>query len=641
MAQKQIIADLTNICVLTFWILSCTDIWSGSANSATDNDWTLDQHAFKVTTPGFTDYKVKIGDQIDFEFEMTAKQNITDDILIVEMSASYNGFSSFLFCGKPVMRTTNDFMQRNYNMWGSTYDSTYDGKLFDSYIFDFGTVNALENEVIKFNWRMLVADNAKYEVGKTYWMGVGVEFAKSSSIWVNDIAFELDAKPTPTGDPNLSFDFSSSKPTYIPGGSQSSYLTVIDPFNSVGFRLQVALQDTKTDDMCICSFRPFSIDNAFVGCGSEGFPPHTIKFWPSFNDTKCKKEYEIDFGVLSKVDISSSDAYDGVTMEIIMCASESASGQYIMDARVNVSAGPQGKNLDEEISFEASEIAELDSISCSIDILANSVSASRDFSVRATVQPSPFDTSTNYVIRQTLKVTDCPNDIAAAGAIVDVEPRMISCSIDILANSVSASRDFSVRATVQPSPFDTSTNYVIRQTLKVTDCPNDIAAAGAIVDVEPRMVLKSRYVAFQNEINFWNDSAISFVSEYDPVMVTRKHIKYFTEQENFDFIVDFRATFGENILEKCPNIALVSDVFLVQHGTIEFRQCEAKFILKEIHDQKKECPFPSVEIVGMMDQDNPTVAMNAGSASAVHFAVTMSQECEATVLEQFTGENVN
>ena len=95
MAQKQIIADLTNICVLTFWILSCTDIWSGSANSATDNDWTLDQHAFKVTTPGFTDYKVKIGDQIDFEFEMTAKQNITDDILI---GLSVSALSSkFLF----------------------------------------------------------------------------------------------------------------------------------------------------------------------------------------------------------------------------------------------------------------------------------------------------------------------------------------------------------------------------------------------------------------------------------------------------------------------------------------------------------------------------------------------------------------
>ena len=54
----------------------------------------------------------------------------------------------------------------------------------------------------------------------------------------------------------------------------------------------------------------------------------------------------------------------------------------------------------------------------------------------------------------------------------------------------------------------------------------------------------------------------------------------------------------------------------------------------------QECPFPSVEIVGMMDQDNPTVAMNAGSASAVHFAVTMSQECEATVLEQFTVRNL-
>ena len=61
--------------------------------------------------------------------QITIKQTSVLFSFLVEMSASYNGFSSFLFCGKPVMRTTNDFMQRNYNMWGSTYDSTYDGKL--------------------------------------------------------------------------------------------------------------------------------------------------------------------------------------------------------------------------------------------------------------------------------------------------------------------------------------------------------------------------------------------------------------------------------------------------------------------------------------------------------------------------------
>ena len=42
---------------------------------------------------------------------------------------------------------------------------------------------------------MLVADNPMYAPGEQYWMGVGVEYNQSRSIWVNDIAFTLDDRP--------------------------------------------------------------------------------------------------------------------------------------------------------------------------------------------------------------------------------------------------------------------------------------------------------------------------------------------------------------------------------------------------------------------------------------------------------------
>ena len=53
---------------------------------------------------------------------------------------------------------------------------------------------------IKFDFEMLVAANKDYVVGQQYWMGIGVEFDNSESIWVNDIAFELGSIPVSSHD---------------------------------------------------------------------------------------------------------------------------------------------------------------------------------------------------------------------------------------------------------------------------------------------------------------------------------------------------------------------------------------------------------------------------------------------------------
>ena len=54
---------------------------------------------------------------------------------------------------------------------------------------------------------MLVADNPLYQPKEQYWMGVGVEYNQSRSIWVNDIAFTLGDRPVSTLNiSTLSFD---------------------------------------------------------------------------------------------------------------------------------------------------------------------------------------------------------------------------------------------------------------------------------------------------------------------------------------------------------------------------------------------------------------------------------------------------
>ena len=62
-------------------------------------------------------------------------------------------------------------------------------------MYDFGTVNPLDGEEIRVDFKMLVADNPEYKPKEQYWMGVGVEYNNSRSIWVNDIAFTLAERP--------------------------------------------------------------------------------------------------------------------------------------------------------------------------------------------------------------------------------------------------------------------------------------------------------------------------------------------------------------------------------------------------------------------------------------------------------------
>ncbi|XP_063715400.1 uncharacterized protein LOC134842831 [Symsagittifera roscoffensis] len=156
------------------------------------NIWGLDQNSFQLLST-VVENQITIGDMINFRFTLEAKEDIVDDILIVEMSASYNGYSSLLFCGLPTVHTSDDTMK--YSRFGSTYDTVFEGISYDSYVFDFGSLSAKSGDTIAFDFEMLVADNQLYEEGAQYWMGVGVEFNHSESIWVNDIAFYLAPKP--------------------------------------------------------------------------------------------------------------------------------------------------------------------------------------------------------------------------------------------------------------------------------------------------------------------------------------------------------------------------------------------------------------------------------------------------------------
>ena len=99
------------------------------------------------------------------------------------------------------------------------------------------------------------------------------------------------------------FDTSSEIYTYSPGASQSNYLILIDPHISMGFRLVVNLTDDVNDDMCICDVRPFDMAVSFIGCQNPSFPPYVVRSLPPFNDTKCKKEFQLDYGLLTKLNI--------------------------------------------------------------------------------------------------------------------------------------------------------------------------------------------------------------------------------------------------------------------------------------------------------------------------------------------------
>ena len=103
------------------------DIIGGSG--VTYNKWSLDQNSFEVLLPfnDDTDHTITIGDKISFRFTLTAHEDdIVDDVLLVEMSASYNGFSSLLFCGEPTVDADISALPR---LWGTTYDPTYQDKM--------------------------------------------------------------------------------------------------------------------------------------------------------------------------------------------------------------------------------------------------------------------------------------------------------------------------------------------------------------------------------------------------------------------------------------------------------------------------------------------------------------------------------
>ncbi|XP_075259394.1 uncharacterized protein LOC142351164 [Convolutriloba macropyga] len=528
-------------------------------SSVADNKWSLDQNSFQLLS-NLVENRITIGDLVDFSFVLTAKEEIVDDVLIVEMSASYNGFSSLLFCGVPEVETSDKTV--SYARYGSTYDAVFEGISYDSYIFDFGTISAKVGDTITFVFEMLVADNALYVEGAQYWMGVGVEFDHSQSIWVNDIAFQLAPKPGAGGEQLMYFDLSSNIPTYTKGASQSSYITMIDPFLSLGFRMFISLKDTS-DDLCICGLRPFDMDESFIGCNNAGFPPFATHFQPPFNDTKCKKEFEIDFGVLTKLNIPFADAYDEVTMEIIMCSSGTATGEYEMDVTLDVSAGSVGHNLNTTLNFIESPIAELTTFPCELDILFNNVTKGQDLSIRATIHPSPYDTSTVYQVRQILKIQGCTT----------------------------------------PNP---------------------------VREIEPRMIMKERNIEFLEEINFWNESG-TLIAEYDKIMVTRKHHSLYTDQKYFDFAIDFKGVFDVD-LEECPNLEITSEIILVRSGSQEFSQCLETFQMNSEASSFDVCEHPTVDILDILDQDNPGLALNSGSEAAVSFAITMNYTCSGTIL---------
>ena len=85
----------------------------------------MDENSFKLLSELPLNV-IQIGDLIDFSFTLNSLEKIEDDMLIVEMSASYNGFSSLLFCGVPQVTITGDETLRA-KMYGSTYDKVFEG----------------------------------------------------------------------------------------------------------------------------------------------------------------------------------------------------------------------------------------------------------------------------------------------------------------------------------------------------------------------------------------------------------------------------------------------------------------------------------------------------------------------------------